>query len=139
MVLMLQGLGVELETRFDTNPWHQHCPCRLKSQESPTNTTTDFTPDEVRRLIEHAGKRGRQGQRDATLLMLAYRPGLRASELVTLRWQMVDLKQGRLRARLPFTRMKNSVNTVHPLRERELRALHKMAREYPDTPYVLVT
>ena len=55
-----------------------------------------LTPEEVGRLIEHAGKLGRHGQRDAALLTVAYRHGLRVSELVALRWDMIDLKQGLL-------------------------------------------
>jgi type 1 fimbriae regulatory protein FimB/type 1 fimbriae regulatory protein FimE len=94
-----------------------------------------LTPDEVSRLIDHAGKLGRHGQRDAALLTLAYRHGLRVSELVALRWDMVDLKQGLLHV----NRLKNGIASVHPLRGPELRALRKMAREYPDTPYIFVT
>lgn len=45
-----------------------------------------LTPDEVDRLIAAAGKLGRYGHRDSTLLMMAYRHGLRVSELVSLRW-----------------------------------------------------
>jgi type 1 fimbriae regulatory protein FimB/type 1 fimbriae regulatory protein FimE len=54
-----------------------------------------LTTEEVRRLRRAAGDRdGRHGHRDATLVLLAYRHGLRASELVALRWDMVDLQQG---------------------------------------------
>ena len=94
-----------------------------------------LTPDEVQKLIEHAGKLGRHGQRDAAILMLTYRPGLRVSELIAFRWDMVDLKQGRLHV----NRLKNGIPSVHPLRGPELRALRKVAREYPDTPYVFET
>jgi type 1 fimbriae regulatory protein FimB/type 1 fimbriae regulatory protein FimE len=39
---------------------------------------------------------GRHGHRDATLILLGYRHGLRVGELVALRWDQVDLKQGLL-------------------------------------------
>ncbi len=94
-----------------------------------------LTPDEVRRLIKHAGKLGRHRQRDAALIMLAYRHGLRVSELVALRWESVDLKQGRLHV----SRLKNGLPSVHPLRGPELRALRKLMREYPESPYVFQT
>ena len=94
-----------------------------------------LTPDEVQKLIEQAGKLGRHGQRDAALLTLAYRHGLRVSELVALRWDMIDLKQGLLHV----NRLKNGIPSVQPLRGPELRGLRKMAREYPETPYVFVT
>lgn len=94
-----------------------------------------LTPGEVKRLVDHAGKLGRHGARDAALLTLAYRHGLRVSELVALRWDVVDLKQGLLHV----NRLKNGVASVHPLRGPELRALRKLEREYPETPYVFVT
>ncbi len=55
-----------------------------------------LTPDEVERLISSARSLGRYGHRDATLILMAYRHGLRVSELVALRWDMVDLKKGLL-------------------------------------------
>ena len=94
-----------------------------------------LTPAEVERLIASAKSLGRHGHRDATLILLAYRHGLRVSELVALRWDMVDLKQGLLHV----TRLKNGVPSVHPLRGPELRALRKLAKDYPDTPYLFVT
>src|SRR5215510_8902469 len=48
-----------------------------------------LTPDEVERLIE-AAKTNRHGHRDATMLLVAYRHGLRASELCGLEWSQVD-------------------------------------------------
>lgn len=53
-----------------------------------------LTEHEVDQLISAAGKVGRHGHRDATLIMLTYRHGLRVSELVSLRWDQVDLRQG---------------------------------------------
>src|SRR5258707_7011587 len=55
-----------------------------------------LTEKEVDRLIEAARKRGRNGQRDAAAILLAYRHGLRAQELCTLRWSQIDLRHGRL-------------------------------------------
>jgi type 1 fimbriae regulatory protein FimB/type 1 fimbriae regulatory protein FimE len=105
----------------------------------PTNASRRsreyLTPEEAERLIRDAGKLGRHGQRDAALLTLAYRHGLRVSELVALRWDVIDLKQGLLHV----NRLKNGIASVHPLRGPELRALRKMARQYPETPYVFVT
>src|SRR5262245_22553023 len=58
-----------------------------------------LTPTEVDRLREAAAKRGRHGSRDATMILLAYRHGLRVSELVALRREQVDLNQGVLHVR----------------------------------------
>jgi len=69
------------------------------------------------------------------MILVAFRHGLRVSELVALRWDMVDLKQGLMHV----SRLKNGVNSTHPLRGPELRALRKLKRDYQDTPYVFVT
>jgi integrase len=61
-------------------------------------TREHLTPSEVERLIE-AAKNNRQGHRDATMILLAYRHGLRASELVDLRWDQVGLVEGVLHVR----------------------------------------
>jgi integrase len=51
---------------------------------------------EVETLMESAASVGRHGTRDAALILVAYRHGLRVSELVSLRWDRVDLRQGLL-------------------------------------------
>jgi integrase len=53
-----------------------------------------MTEKEVDRLIEAARKRGRNGTRDAAAILLAYRHGLRAQELCSLRWSQIDLRNG---------------------------------------------
>jgi integrase len=45
-------------------------------------------------VLQASGKVGRHGARDRTLILLAYRHGLRVSELVTMRWEQIDLKAG---------------------------------------------
>jgi integrase len=55
-----------------------------------------LTEKEVDRLIEAAKRRGRNGARDAAAILLAYRHGLRASELCSLKWSQIDLRHGRL-------------------------------------------
>ena len=94
-----------------------------------------LTPDEVDRLIQAAKKLGRHGHRDGTLILVAYRHGLRVSELVALRWDMVDLTAGLLHV----SRLKNGTASTHPLRGPELRALRRLKRKYPDTPYLFTT
>ncbi len=92
-------------------------------------------PDEINRLLAAAKTLGRHGHRDHTLILLAYRHGLRVSELIALRWDMVDLKQGLLHV----TRLKNGVDSTHPLRGPELRALRKLLAQFPDSPYLFIT
>jgi type 1 fimbriae regulatory protein FimE len=94
-----------------------------------------LTPQEVDRLIKAASRLGRYGHRDATLILVAYRHGLRVSELVALRWDQVDLEQGFLHV----SRLKNGVPSTHPLRGPEIRALRRLRRGYGISPYVFVT
>jgi integrase len=90
-----------------------------------------LTESEVDLLIETAKGRGRYGHRDATMILLAYRHGLRVSELVALRWDQVDLTGGVLHV----NRMKRGTASVHPLRGPEIRALRRLGhfrkRFYP--------
>ena len=58
---------------------------------------------------------GRHGHRDATMILLADRHGLRVSELVSLRREQLDLRQGLLHVR----RRKNGLASTHPLRGHE--------------------
>jgi integrase len=74
-----------------------------------------LTEKEIERLEEAARKRSRYGQRDATMILIAYRHGLRASELCGLRWDQIDLNTGRLHVR----RAKGGIDNVHPLGGKE--------------------
>ena len=69
-------------------------PRRPKNNE--VHTREYLTPDEVERLMHGAGRVGRHPFRDKTLILIAYRHALRVSEVVSLRWDQVDLKQGQL-------------------------------------------
>src|SRR6516164_1659137 len=67
------------------------------------------------------------------MILVAYRHGLRASEVCDLQWQQIELSEGRLHVH----RVKNGISSVHPIRGDEMRALRKLRREYPkDVPSV---
>ncbi len=91
-----------------------------------------LTEKEVERLIEAARKRGRNPMRDAAAILIAYRHGLRAAELCSLRWAQIDLRNGRLHV----NRAKGGIESVHPLHGPELRALRPLQGK---SPYVFVT
>ena len=94
-----------------------------------------LVPHEVEELITVAKKRGRYGHRDSTMILLAYRHGLRVSELCALRWEQFDFDTGLFHVR----RLKRGIPSVHPLRGSELRALRKLKRESPASSYLFVT
>ena len=75
---------------------------------------------------------GRHGHRDATLILMAYRHGLRVSEVIALRWDAVEWRQGRLHVE----RLKQGSPSVHPLRGPELRALRRLLRESSASAYL---
>ncbi len=108
-------------------------PRRAKNKD--VRTREYLTEQEVELLMNAARKIGRHGHRDATLILLMYRHGFRVSELVSLRWEQIDLKQGLLHV----NRVKNGSPSSHPIRGPEIRALRRLERDYPDTPYVFVT
>jgi len=94
-----------------------------------------LTPTEVERLFAAAAKAGRHGSRDAMLIQLAFRHGLRVGELVAIRWDQVDLQRGTLHV----NRKKNGEAATHPLSGRELRGLRQLKRAYPESPFMFVT
>src|SRR5262249_39106625 len=63
-------------------------PRRVPNAELRTREYLDEA--EVERLMR-AAKANRNGQRNATMILIAFRHGLRAAELVDLRWDQVDL------------------------------------------------
>src|SRR4029077_18562425 len=99
----------------------------LRSREHLTET-------EVKRLIEDA-KGKRHGHRDATMVLVAYRHGLRASEVCDLQWEQVEFNSATLHVR----RVKNGKPSTHPVRGDELRALRKLKREAPKSPFMFVS
>ena len=93
-----------------------------------------LTPAEVEKLIV-ATKDNRYAHRDGTMILAAYRHGLRASEVVDLRWEQVDWDS----ATLHVHRVKNGKPSTHPIRGDELRALRRLKREAPKSPFVFVS
>jgi integrase-like protein len=79
-----------------------------------------------------ARKSSRWGHRDATMILIGYRHGLRAVELCDLQWSQVELNAGRLHVR----RAKNGSPSVHPIQGDEIRALRRLQREQEASPFV---
>ena len=70
-------------------------------------------------------RQNRHGHRDALMVLLAFRHGLRAAEVVDLRWEQVDFKTATLHIR----KAKNGTPATHPLSGREMRELRRHQRE----------
>jgi integrase len=90
---------------------------------SSVRTREYLTGAEIERLMSAARSSSRHGHRDATMILIGYRHGLRASELCDLQWSQVELATGRLHVR----RAKNGSPSVHPLQGDEIRALRALA------------
>lgn len=98
-------------------------------------TREHLTPAEVETLID-AARRNRWGHRDATMILVAYRHGLRAAELVDLRWEQVDLNTATLHVR----RVKRGAPSTHPIMGDELRSLRRLQRDQePRSPFVFTS
>lgn len=104
----------------------------LRQRNSTARTREYLTTQEIEKLRKAARAIGRHGHRDDTLILMLFRHALRVGEIVTLRWEQVDLTQGLLHA----TRLKNGLAATRPLRALELRALRRLKREYGESPYV---
>ena len=117
-------------------------PTTVKRTVTPTRrpnadlrTREHLTEAEVERLMRAAGK-NRWGHRDTTMVLVTYRHGLRASELVDLRWDQVDFRTATLHVR----RVKQGTPSTHPILGDELRALRRLQREQePKSPFVFTS
>jgi integrase len=107
----------------------------LRPPNAELRTREYLTPAEVEKLTKEA-RQGRYGHRDATLILIAFRHGLRAAEICDLEWSQVELGPS---ASLHVRRVKNGKPSVHPLRGDEVRALRELRRQFPDSAFVFAT
>ena len=90
-----------------------------------------LSEDEVERIVKCAAN-----ERDRLMILMAYRHGLRVSELINMTWRQLDLDAGRLEVR----RAKGGEDGQHPIGGREIRGLRKLRRLQPvGARYVFVT
>jgi site-specific recombinase XerD len=101
----------------------------VRTVPSLTKTTDhrakDFLTDTEMARVLVAAKQGRYGSRDYAMLLLAYRHGLRVSELVGMGLTQVNLAEGRVWV----TRLKGSLDTEQPLQGDTLRAIRQWLRD----------
>src|SRR5262245_7039836 len=117
-------------------------PCAVRRTVTPRRrpnadlrTREYLTEAEVERLLR-ATRGNRWAHRDATMILVAYRHGLRVSELVDLRWDQIDLDTGNLAVR----RAKKGSPSTHPIMGDELRSLRRLNREQePESAFVFTS
>ena len=108
-------------------------PKRVKNAELRTR---EYLIDAEVTWLTEAVKANRWGHRDSTMILVAYRHGLRASELVDLRWDQIGFDTATLAVR----RVKKGTPSTHPIRGDELRALRRLQREQdPKSPFVFTS
>ena len=98
--------------------------------------TREYLTETEVEALTGAAKGNRWGHRDATMILVAYRHGLRVSELVDLRWDQFDFNAADLHVR----RVKKGTPSTHPIQGDELRALRRLQREQdPKSPFVFTS
>jgi len=106
-----------------------------RPKNADVRTREYLTDAEVGRLMK-AASNNRWGHRDSTMVLVAYRHGLRLSELVDLRWDQIGFETASLAVR----RAKKGTPATHPIRGDEMRALRKLQREqHPKSPFVFTS
>jgi integrase len=110
-------------------------PVALRRPNAELRTREHLTEAEIEKLIG-AVKGNRYGHRDGTMLLVAYRHGLRVSELINLEWSQIDFAAATLHVR----RIKRGTPATHPICGDELRALRRLQREQqPKSPFVFTS
>src|SRR5215475_10354722 len=90
-----------------------------------------LTQDELRRLFKVM-----KSKRDRAIFLVAYRHGLRASEIGLLQRVDVDTKQGRI----SIHRLKGSLSAVYPIQPDVLKVIRSYLRTREDeSPYLFVS
>jgi len=108
-------------------------PKRMKNLE--VRCREHLLPDEVEDLIK-AARATRNGDRNALMILLMFRHGLRVSEVITLRWAQIDLRQGMMHV----NRLKKGMPSTHPISARESRALHTHKKNNQgNSPFVFLS
>ena len=100
----------------------------------PSSGREHLTETEIEKLLKAAGT-NRWGHRDGTMILVAYRHGLRA-KLVDLRWDQINFATATLHVR----RVKQGTPATHPILGDELRALRRLQREQePKSAFVFTS
>jgi len=100
------------------------------------NHTKDTLDLNIEKILSAVRNNAKDGQRDATMVLMMYRYGLSIKELLLLRWEQIDTKLGLLYSE---NLAKNNFAPIYPLFASELTALQKIQRQHPESKYVFVS
>jgi integrase len=96
-----------------------------RADEERATTRKHVMPGEVEKLRKAAGK-GRNGDRNSLMIYMAYRHGLRVSELVRLKWDQILWEEEDIQ----IQRRKGSDSGTHPMDDVEMKALRKLPGDH---------
>lgn len=108
---------------------------KIKRRAIKQETNTQLTSQQIDRLVRAAKQNGKHGTRNATLILMAHRHGLRVDELINMKWIHIDLEAGNLLV----SRLKNGQKTIHELTKQEVDYLIEMESRYPESEYVFIS
>jgi len=91
-----------------------------------------ITEEEVEKLRKTVLKNNMYGDRDAAMILLGFRHGLRVSELTALRWEQIDFDERTIYVR----RLKGSKPAKHTMELDEIRALKRLGRNHSGLVFV---
>jgi integrase len=93
----------------------------------PKGTRKHVTLEEYKKIRAAAAELGRHRLRDATMIGIAFVHGMRATEVVHLLWDQVNLFE----CTLQVVRAKRGSDSVHPLSDDEIKTLRRLAKAQP--------
>ncbi|MEJ2179722.1 MAG: tyrosine-type recombinase/integrase [Gammaproteobacteria bacterium] len=127
--------GVESVITIDQDFFTGRYSSKTKRRATQPNANTQLTSRQIDRVVKAAKENGKHGTRNATLILMAYRHGLRVNELINLKWIHIDLEAGNVLV----SRLKNGQKTIQPLTKQEVTYLVELEQRYPDSEYVFLS
>ncbi len=124
--------GVEPHTTERSN---RQSSDRMQPVDVHTRTINYLTETEVKRLLDGA-KESRNPERDALLILMLFRHGLRESEAIRLRRDTIKLDS----AQMWVERVKGGRSSFHPIGGDELRLIRRYLRaRHDDLPWLFIS
>jgi len=127
--------GVESVITIDQDFFSGRYSRKVKRRATQLNVNTQLTSRQIDRVVKAAKENGKHGTRNPTLILMAYRHGLRVNELINLKWIHIDLEAGNVLV----SRLKNGQKTIQPLTKQEVDYLMEIEQRYPDSEYVFLS